>query len=96
MKNSTLLISILTFVLLFEIIKTQKNQNQTKNNTNPTTTLPTSNPTKDLDLGVDGLSSINDIYKPSKAFTAVLMVYMGLIIIGAILVLVLIKPKIEN
>ena len=95
MKNSTLLISILTFVLLFEIIKTQKS-NQTKNNTNPTTTLPTSNPTKDLDLGVDDLSSINDIYKPSKAFTAVLMVYMGLIIIGAILVLVLIKPKIEN
>ena len=91
MKNSTLLISILTFVLLFEIIKTQ-----TKNNTNPTTTIPTSEPTEVLDSSLDGLSSINDIYKPSKAFTAVLMVYMGLIIIGAILVLVLIKPKIEN
>ena len=95
MKNSTLLISILTFVLLFEIIKTQTNPSK-NNNTNPTTTIPTSNPTEDPDLSLDGLSSINDIYKPSKAFTAVLMVYMGLIIIGAILVLVLIKPKIEN
>ena len=92
MKNSTLLISILTFVLLFEIIKTQPKNN----NTNPITTIPTSEPTEVLDSSLDGLSSINDIYKPSKAFTAVLMVYMGLIIIGAILVLVLIKPKIEN
>ena len=95
MKNSTLLISILTFVLLFEIIKTQTNPSK-NNNTNPTTTIPTSEPTEVLDSSLDGLSSINDIYKPSKAFTAVLMVYMGLIIIGAILVLVLIKPKIEN
>ena len=95
MKNSTLLISILTFVLLFEIIKTQSNPTN-NNKTNTTTTLPTSKLTEDPDLSLDGLSSINDIYKPSKAFTAVLMVYMGLIIIGAILVLVLIKPKIEN
>ena len=35
-------------------------------------------------------------YKPSKAFTAVLMVYMVLIIVGAILVLVIIKPKIDK
>ena len=34
--------------------------------------------------------------KPSKAFTAVFLVYMFLIIIGAILVLILVKPVIEN
>ena len=39
---------------------------------------------------------IKEMTKPSKAFTAVLMVYMCLIIIGAILVLIFIKPKIEN
>ena len=41
-------------------------------------------------------SDIEKLFKPSKAFTAILMVYMVLIIAGAILVLVLIKPKIEN
>ena len=34
--------------------------------------------------------------EPSKAFTAVFIVYMFLIIIGAILVLILIKPTIEQ
>ena len=42
------------------------------------------------------LKSLGYSYKPSKAFTAVLMVYMVLIIVGAILVLVLIKPKIDK
>ena len=43
-----------------------------------------------------GIQDFEKLFKPSKAFTAILMVYMVLIIAGAILVLVLIKPKIEN
>ena len=39
---------------------------------------------------------LNELNKPSKAFTVVLMIYMCLIIIGAVLVVVLIKPKIDN
>ena len=45
---------------------------------------------------ITDFSDFEKLFKPSKAFTAILMVYMVLIIAGAILVLVLIKPKIEN
>ena len=41
-------------------------------------------------------SILAELNKPSKAFTAVLMVYMCLIIIGAVLVLILVKPKIDK
>ena len=39
---------------------------------------------------------LSNYQKPSKAFTAVFLVYMFLIIIGAILVLIFVKPVIEN
>ena len=47
----------------------------------------------DLNRLVDMISNYQ---KPSKAFTAVFLVYMFLIIIGAILVLIFVKPVIEN
>ena len=50
------------------------------------------------DLNFSGIENMISNYqqKPSKAFTAVFLVYMFLIIIGAILVLILVKPVIEN
>ena len=42
------------------------------------------------------LLDLEKLFKPSKAFTAILMVYMVLIIAGAILTLIIIKPKIES
>ena len=42
------------------------------------------------------LDYFEKLLKPSKAFTIVLMIYMVLIIVGAILVLILIKPKIDK
>ena len=82
MKTSTILLLIFSFIILFESI-TAANQ--------ATSNLPT-----DEKLLEDMLNSLGYSYKPSKAFTAVLLVYMVLIIVGAILVLVLIKPKIDK
>ena len=50
------------------------------------------------DLNFSGIENMISNYqqKPSKAFTAVFLVYMFLIIIGAILVLIFVKPVIEN
>ena len=68
-----------------------------KSNSNKLRSLQTDDP-----FSIQGIIDKIDIpdfeklFKPSKAFTAILMVYMVLIIAGAILVLVLIKPKIEN
>ena len=54
----------------------------------------------ELDNAIDNIISNYQNYqnyqKPSKAFTAVFLVYMFLIIIGAILVLIFVKPVIEN
>ena len=83
MKTSTILLLIFSFIILFESINTVGNG--AGNN------LPTDN-----QLLEEMLKSLGYSYKPSKAFTAVLMVYMVLIIVGAILVLVLIKPKIDK
>ena len=82
MKTSTILLLIFSFIILFESI-TAANQ--------ATSSLPT-----DEKLLEEMLKSLGYSYKPSKAFTAVLLVYMVLIIVGAILVLVLIKPKIDK
>ena len=82
MKTSTILLLIFSFIILFESITTA---NQA------TSSLPT-----DEKLLEEMLKSLGYSYKPSKAFTAVLLVYMVLIIVGAILVLVLIKPKIDK
>ena len=80
MKTSTILLLIFSFIILFESINTAGK------NTAPS----------EEKLMEDMLKSLGYSYKPSKAFTAVLMVYMVLIIVGAILVLVLIKPKIDK
>ena len=82
MKTSMIFLLIFSFIILFESI-IAANQ--------ATSTLPT-----DEKLLEDMLKSLGYSYKPSKAFTAVLLVYMVLIIVGAILVLVLIKPKIDK
>ena len=94
MKGITKFISLLYFILLIGIINAQSEQKAANSNNN--------NDTTDL-LGVSEVAdalvnaNINEyLNKPSKAFTAVLMVYMALIIIGAVLVLVLVKPKIDN
>ncbi len=48
------------------------------------------------ETNVNGIATLEELFKPSKAFTVVLMIYMCLIIIGALLVVILIKPKIDN
>ena len=83
MKWTNILISLATFILLFEAIKTQNTNN------------------RNLSISLDNnltkaLNDLEKLFSPSKAFTALLMVYMVLIIAGAILVIVLIKPKIDN
>ena len=83
MKTSTILLLIFSFIILFESINTVGNGAENS--------LPT-----DRKLLEEMLKSLGYSYKPSKAFTAVLMVYMVLIIVGAILVLVIIKPKIDK
>ena len=83
MKTSTILLLIFSFIILFESINTAGNGEENS--------LPT-----DSKLLEEMLKSLGYSYKPSKAFTAVLMVYMVLIIVGAILVLVIIKPKIDK
>ena len=83
MKTSTILLLIFSFIILFESINTAGNGAENS--------LPT-----DSKLLEEMLKSLGYSYKPSKAFTAVLMVYMVLIIVGAILVLVIIKPKIDK
>ena len=83
MKTSTILLLIFSFIILFESINTAGN--------GAGNSLPT-----DIQLLEEMLKSLGYSYKPSKAFTAVLMVYMVLIFVGAILVLVLIKPKIDK
>ena len=83
MKTSTILLLIFSFIILFESINTAEN--------GAGNSLPT-----DSQYLEEMLKSLGYSYKPSKAFTAVLMVYMVLIIVGAILVLVLIKPKIDK
>ncbi len=94
MKGITKFISLLYFILLIGIINAQnsQNENNSKNNNLPTNSTDAPDTTK-----VSNNFNIEDyLNKPSKAFTAVLMVYMALIIIGAVLVLVLVKPKIDN
>ena len=83
MKWTNILISLAAFILLFEAIKTQNTNN------------------RNLSISLDNnltkaLNDLEKLFSPSKAFTALLMVYMVLIIAGAILVIVLIKPKIDN
>ncbi len=85
MKTSTILLLIFSFIILFESINTADNKNSAASG------LPSDEKIMD-----ELLKSLGYSYKPSKAFTAVLMVYMVLIIVGAILVLVLIKPKIDK
>ncbi len=85
MKTSTILLLIFSFIVLFESI------NAAGKDDNP---LAVSG--LDEKMIEEALKSLGYSYKPSKAFTAVLMVYMVLIIVGAILVLVLIKPKIDK
>ena len=85
MKTSTILLLIFSFIVLFESINAaDKNDN------------PLASSGFDQKIIEETLKSLGYSYKPSKAFTAVLMVYMVLIIVGAILVLVLIKPKIDK
>ncbi len=94
MKGITKFISLLYFILLIGIINAQPEQNKTNsNNNNDSTGLVGASEV----ANALGNANINEyLNKPSKAFTAVLMVYMALIIIGAVLVLVLVKPKIDN
>ena len=97
MKNKILFISILTFFLIFQLTKAQtSNTNKTSNTTKAPDTTKSS--TLDIDNNLDFLENmdLSEFTKPSKAFTAVILVYFGLIVVGAILVLVLVKPLIEN
>ena len=87
MKESKIILLILCFILILQIIKCQGNTN-TQNGTGSSTNQ---NPNY-----FDLLESIDSLIKPSNAFTAVFLVYMFLIIIGAILILIFVKPLIEN
>ena len=89
MKSIKSFFFILSFILLIELIQTESGNN---------TTIPNSNtPNIPNVAGVTNNTGNNILNygKPSKAFTAVLMVYLGLIVIGSILVLILIKPKLN-
>ena len=79
---------MLAFILLVELIQTQNN---------PSETVPSDKATGGTNIDEKSDISIESLIesKPSKAFTVVLMVYLGLIVIGSILVLILIKPKLN-
>ena len=89
MKSIKSFFFMLAFILLVELIQTQDNPGGTE--------LPSDKATGGTDIDEISDISIESLIesKPSKAFTVVLMVYLGLIVIGSILVLILIKPKLN-
>ena len=98
MKGITIFISLLYFILLIAIINAQNNKNEIKSTDNAELNILSNLDFSDILNNSSLKSEIENLYynRPSKAFTVVLMVYMALIIIGAVLVLVLVKPKIDN
>ena len=96
MKGITIFISLLYFILLIGIINAQNNKKEIKSTDSAESNIQAdkNNSSDSKDSSLDDRD--NELNRPSKAFTVVLMVYMALIIIGAVLVLVLVKPKIES
>ena len=95
MKNKVLFLFILTFFVILQVIQTAGQQ------TTPTSSATSPSSTTDSESSAFTETKLyytmfEEYAKPSKAFTAVILVYFGLIVIGAILVLVLVKPMIEN
>ena len=100
MKNKVLFLFILTFFVILKVIQaagtTTPSGATTPSTTTPTQSTSSSGASAFTELNMKLLEEYAKYAKPSKAFTAVILVYFGLIVIGAILVLVLVKPVIEN
>ena len=97
MKNKVLFLFILTFFEILQVIQAAGTTTPS-GATTPSTTTPTQSTSSSGASTFTALDMklLEEYAKPSKAFTAVILVYFGLIVIGAILVLVLVKPMIEN
>ena len=91
MKGKVLFIYILSILFIFQLIKAEPTN--TIANDDTTKSPNTSSELPNLNFGDEDLCQA---LKPSKAFTAVILVYFALIVIGAILVLVLVKSQIDN
>ena len=94
MKKKVLFLFILTFFVILQVIQAAGTTTPAATTT-PSTTPATSSSGASV-FADSELSLFEQYLKPSKAFTAVILVYFGLIVIGAILVLVLVKPLIDN
>ena len=100
MKAKTILISLFFLFIAFELINTQ-NLNKKK----PSTQIKRKMDNEEYSQ-ISALQNIinkettiklcKEATKPSGAFTAVLMVYMVLIIAGAVLVLIFLKEELEK
>ena len=97
MKVRTLLITSFLLLITFELInaddQTKKNLSQNPNkfmqeNKNEFRKL--------TDVDIIAYSTCKELLKPSTAFTVVLMLYMVIIIVGAILVLVLLRKELSE
>ena len=100
MKVRTILISLFFLFISFELINTQ-NLNKKK----PSTQIKRKMDDEEYSQFSAILDSIDketkikfckEATKPSGAFTAVLLVYMVLIIAGAVLVLIFLKEELEK
>ena len=100
MKSSTLLILLITSFLIFELVKAEEKSTEKSSNDINLLKKNTINQKRMLQQDLFDLEKIakeiENLNKPSNAFTVVILVYLALIIIGAILVLVLVKPIIEQ
>ena len=97
MKARTILITTFLLLITLELVNTDNpNKKNLSQNQNKFMQESKNEIRKLDDPGYQYYNACKEILKPSTAFTVVLMLYMVIIIAGAILVLVILKKELEN
>ena len=96
MKVRTILITAFLLLITLELVNTDNPNKKNLSHQNKFMQESKNEVRKLDDIDYREYAACKEILKPSTAFTVVLMIYMVIIIVGAILVLKILKEDLES